>query len=183
MINYGGGTRTKTLITSPLYGRYGVHTFKNIICVNLLKMKPIFKKRVGHEETVTVSFDGKRWYQLSATMDTGNSGIYPTIGASIIKEEMGYIKFVVQADVLTSDGLREEYLNIEGTITPKVGKEKVTRPVVKCAYIKIGNRVLKNTYVAIADRSFKKTGALINRNLMTELKLVVDPSIKYRFGK
>ena len=145
-------------------------------------MKPIFKKRVGHEEMVTVSFNGKDWYQLSATMDTGNSGMYPTIGASIAKEENGYVKFVVQA-LYTSNGLREEYLNIEGTITPKVGKEKVSRPIVKCAYIKLGNRVLKNTYVAIADRSFKKTEALINRNLMTELKLVVDPSIKYRFGK
>ena len=140
-------------------------------------MKPIFKKRVGYEEVVTVSFNGKDWYQFTATMDTGNSGIYPTIGAYIAEENNGYIRFVVQA-IYTSNGLREENLNIEGTISPKVGKEKVTRPVVKCAYIKIGDRMLKNTYVAIADRSFKKTGALINRNLMTELKLVVDPSIK-----
>ncbi len=145
-------------------------------------MRPIFKKRVGYEEIVTISFDGERWYQLSATMDTGNSGIYPTIGASIIEENNNSVKFMVQA-IFTSDGLYEECLNVEGTIKPKVGKEKVTRPVVKCAYIKIGNRVLKNTYVAVADRSFKKTGALMNRNLMTELKLVVDPSIKYMLGK
>ena len=145
-------------------------------------MKPLFKKRVGHEEIVTVSFNGKDWYQLTATMDTGNSGLYPTIGAYIKEEGNGYIKFRVQARY-TSSGNLEEYCNVEGTITPKVGKEKVSRPIVKCAYIKIGNRVLKNTHVAIADRSFKTTGALINRILMTELKLVVDPSIKYKLGK
>ncbi len=145
-------------------------------------MKPLFKKRVGHEEIVTVSFDGKRWYQFAATMDIGNSGIFPTIGANIIEETNDNVKFVVQS-LYTSNGLREECLNIEGTIKPKVGKEKVTRPIVRCAYIKIGNRILKDTYVAIADRSFKKTGALINRNLMTELKLVVDPSTKYVLGK
>lgn len=139
-------------------------------------------KIVGYEEVVTVSFNGKDWYQLTATMDTGNSGIYPTIGAYINEEDNGYVKFVVQAQY-TSSGLREEYLNVEGTITPRVGKEKVSRPVVKCAYIKIGNKVLKNTYVAIADRSFKNTNALINRNMMTELKLIVDPSVKYRLGK
>lgn len=140
------------------------------------------KKMVGYEENVIVSFDGNRWYKLSATMDTGNSGMYPTVGAVINEEANGYVKFVVQADY-TSNGIHEECLNVEGTITPKVGKEKVTRPVVKCAYIKIGNKELKNTYVAIADRSFKNTKALINRNLMTELKLMVDPSVKYELGK
>ena len=136
---------------------------------------------VGYREMITISFDGTHEYYLTATMDTGNSGIYPTIGANILEQSEEYVKFTVQSSYC-SDPNQCEILDIEGSITPKVGKEKQERPVVKCAYIKICGRTLKNTYVALADRSFKKTQALMNRNIMTDMKMLVDPSATYLYG-
>ena len=140
-------------------------------------MKPLFKKIVGRQEKIRVSFDGNNWFNLTATMDTGNSGIFPTIGATIIEQTEEKVRFIVQASYCKTH--EEVTGDIEGTIKPKVGKEKVTRPVVKVAYITVGGRTLRNTYVALADRSFKKTEALVNCNLMKELKLIVDPSVKH----
>lgn len=140
-------------------------------------MKPLFKKRVGYQEKVRVSFDGNNWFDLTATMDTGNSGIFPTMGVFILDEDEEKIRFSVQASYYKT--YKEVTCDIEGTIKPKVGKEKVTRPVVKVAYITVGGRTLRDTYVAVADRSFKKTQSLMNRNLMKELKLIVDPGIKH----
>lgn len=136
---------------------------------------------VGYQEMITVSFDGTHEYRLTATMDTGNSGIYPTIGAYILEQSEKYVKFIVQASYC-SDPKQYEILDVEGTIRPKVGKEIQERPVVKCAYIKICGRTLKNTHVALADRSFKKTDALMNRNIMTDMKMLVDPSVTYLYG-
>lgn len=144
----------------------------NIICTG--------KRIVGHKEMVTISFDGKNEFLLTATMDTGNSGIFPTIGANILEQTEEKIRFIVQASYCK---IAEEVVcDIEGAINPKVGKDKQNRPVVKCAYIKTCGKKVENTYVAVADRSFKKTQALINRNLMTEMRLIVDPSAEFNWG-
>lgn len=144
-------------------------------------MKKFFtRKTIGYQEVIAISFDGTREYRLRATMDTGNSGIFPTIGAHIIEQTMGCVKFSVQCLYCASP--KEETCTVKGTIRPKVGKEIQERPIVKCAYIKICGRTLKNTHVALADRSFKDTNALMNRGIMTEMNMVVDPSASYIHG-
>ncbi len=146
------------------------------------KIKKLFKKKVGYKEYLYVTFENGYRYCFTAKLDTGNSGMFPTIDVDVLEELDHKVRFRVNRMPLNSD-ISELNLSypihvecVKGEIYPVVGKDVDPRKVISVREIEICGRKIENTYVALADRSHKDTQALICRNTMSELGLVIDPS-------
>lgn len=126
-----------------------------------------FKKRVGFKEIITVCIQGDK-YEFTATIDTGNGGIATTLGVD---------KMEIDGDKVTiTIGDKEYTFNKKGEASPTVGNVVHHRPIIIIDYIKIGGRKLNEPFIAVTDERKKSTKTLINRDTMTRLNLIVDPS-------
>ena len=126
-----------------------------------------FKKRVGFKEIITVCIQGDK-YEFTATIDTGNGGVVPTLGVD---------KMEIDGDKVTiTIGDKEYTFDKKGEASPTVGNVVHHRPIIIIDYIKIGGRKLDEPFIAVTDERKKSTKTLINRDTMTRLNLVVDPS-------
>lgn len=126
-----------------------------------------FKKRVGFKEMVTIGIKGDK-YEFTATIDTGNGGVVPTLGVD---------KMNIDNDKVTiTIGDKEYTFDKKGEASPTVGNVVHHRPIIIIDYIKIGGRKLDEPFIAVTDERKKSTKTLINRDTMTKLNLVVDPS-------
>lgn len=126
-----------------------------------------FKKRVGFKEMITICVQGDK-YEFSATIDTGNGGVVPTLGVD---------KMNIDGDKVTiTIGDKEYTFDKKGEASPTVGNVVHHRPIIIIDYIKIGGRKLDEPFIAVTDERKKSTKTLINRDTMTKLNLVVDPS-------
>ena len=126
-----------------------------------------FKKRVGFKEIITVCIQGDK-YEFTATIDTGNGGIAPTLGVD---------KMEIDGDKVTiTIGNKEYTFDKKGEASPTVGNVVHHRPIIIIDYIKIGGRKLNEPFIAVTDERKKSTKTLINRDTMTKLNLIVDPS-------
>ena len=126
-----------------------------------------FKKRVGFKEIITVCIQGDK-YEFTATIDTGNGGIVPTLGVD---------KMEIDGDKVTiTIGDKEYTFDKKGEASPTVGNVVHHRPIIIIDYIKIGGRKLTEPFIAVTDERKKSTKTLINRDTMTRLNLIVDPS-------
>ena len=126
-----------------------------------------FKKRVGFKEIITVCIQGDK-YEFTATIDTGNGGIAPTLGVD---------KMEIDGDKVTiTIGNKEYTFDKKGEASPTVGNVVHHRPIIIIDYIKIGGRKLNEPFIAVTDERKKSTKKLINRDTMTKLNLIVDPS-------
>lgn len=126
-----------------------------------------FKKRVGFKEIITICIQGDK-YEFTATIDTGNGGIVPTLGVD---------KMEIDGDKVTiTIGNKEYTFDKKGEASPTVGNVVHHRPIIIIDYIKIGGRKLNEPFIAVTDERKKSTKTLINRDTMTKLNLIVDPS-------
>ena len=126
-----------------------------------------FKKRVGFKEIITICIQGDK-YEFTATIDTGNGGIAPTLGVD---------KMEIDGDKVTiTIGDKEYTFDKKGEASPTVGNVVHHRPIIIIDYIKIGGRKLTEPFIAVTDERKKSTKTLINRDTMTKLNLIVDPS-------
>lgn len=126
-----------------------------------------FKKRVGFKEMITVCIQGDK-YEFTATIDTGNGGVVPTLGVD---------KMTIDGDKVTvTIGDKEYTFDKKGEASPTVGNVVHHRPIIIIDYIKIGGRKLDEPFIAVTDERKKSTRSLINRDTMSKLNLVVDPS-------
>ena len=126
-----------------------------------------FKKKVGFKEMITVCIQGDK-YEFSATIDTGNGGVVPTLGVD---------KMNIEGDKVTIFiGDKEYTFDKKGEASPTVGNVVHHRPIIIIDYIKIGGRRLDEPFIAVTDERKKSTKSLINRDTMSKLNLVVDPS-------
>ncbi len=126
-----------------------------------------FKKRVGFKEIITVCIQGDK-YEFTATIDTGNGGVVPTLGVD---------KMEIDGDKVTiTIGDKKYTFDKKGEASPTVGNVIHHRPIIIIDYIKIGGRKLNEPFIAVTNERKKSTKTLINRDTMTRLNLVVDPS-------
>lgn len=126
-----------------------------------------FKKRVGFKEIIIVCIQGDK-YEFTATIDTGNGGIVPTLGVD---------KMEIDGDKVTiTIGDKEYTFDKKGEASPTVGNVVHHRPIIIIDYIKIGGRKLNEPFIAVTNERKKSTRTLINRDTMTRLNLIVDPS-------
>ena len=73
-------------------------------------------------------------------------------------------------------GDKEYTFDKKGEASPTVGNVVHHRPIIIIDYIKIGGRKLTEPFIAVTDERKKSTKTLINRDTMTRLNLIVDPS-------
>jgi hypothetical protein len=73
-------------------------------------------------------------------------------------------------------GDKEYTFDKKGEASPTVGNVIHHRPIIIIDYIKIGGRKLDEPFIAVTDERKKSTKTLINRDTMSRLNLVVDPS-------
>lgn len=126
-----------------------------------------FKKRVGFKEIITICIQGDK-YEFTATIDTGNGGIAPTLGVDKMKIDGDKVTITI--------GDKEYTFDKKGEASPTVGNVVHHRPIIIIDYIKIGGRKLTEPFIAVTDERKKSTKTLINRDTMTRLNLIVDPS-------
>lgn len=126
-----------------------------------------FKKRVGFKEIITICIQGDK-YEFTATIDTGNGGIAPTLGVDKMKIDGDKVTITI--------GDKEYTFDKKGEASPTVGNVVHHRPIIIIDYIKIGGRKLTEPFIAVTDERKKSTKTLINRDTMTKLNLIVDPS-------
>ena len=126
-----------------------------------------FKKRVGFKEIITICIQGDK-YEFTATIDTGNGGIAPTLGVDKMKIDGDKVTITI--------GDKEYIFDKKGEASPTVGNVVHHRPIIIIDYIKIGGRKLTEPFIAVTDERKKSTKTLINRDTMTRLNLIVDPS-------
>ena len=126
-----------------------------------------FKKRVGFKEIITICIQGDK-YEFTATIDTGNGGIAPTLGVDKMKIDGDKVTITI--------GDKEYTFDKKGEASPTVGNVVHHRPIIIIDYIKIGGGKLTEPFIAVTDERKKSTKTLINRDTMTKLNLIVDPS-------
>lgn len=122
---------------------------------------------VGYKEPVHIVICGDD-YEFTATMDTGNGGVAPTLGAEDVVVEGDDVSFTIRGKRYT--------LPRKGEAAPTVGNVIHHRPLVLVDEIRIGDAVLKEVYLAIDGDRHKSTESLMNRDLMSRMGIVVDPS-------
>ena len=126
-----------------------------------------FKKKVGFKETIKIGLQGDE-FEFSATIDTGNGGVVPTLGVDKMK---------IDGDKVTvTIGDKEYTFDKKGEASPTVGNVVHHRPIIIIDFIEIGKRRLDEPFIAVTDERKKSTKSLINRDTMSKLNLVVDPS-------
>lgn len=126
-----------------------------------------FKKKVGFKELIKVSIQGDK-YEFTATMDTGNGGVVPTLGVDKMNVDGDKVNITI--------GDKEYVFDKKGEASPTVGNVIHHRPIIIIDYIEIGGRKLNEPFIAVTDERKKSTKSLINRDTMSKLNLVVDPA-------
>ena len=126
-----------------------------------------FKKKVGFKEKIKIGIQGED-FEFTATIDTGNGGVVPTLGVDKMKIEGDKVTITI--------GDKEYTFDKKGDASPTVGNIVHHRPIIIIDYIEIGNRRLDEPFIAVTDERKKSTKSLINRDTMSKLNLIVDPS-------
>lgn len=129
----------------------------------------IEKTIVGYKEYAKISIGGKI-YEFTATMDTGNAGVVPTLGVKHVFVGKNNVQVVIN---------NESYLlESHGEATPIVGNVMHRRPIIKLDFIEIHGKRLENVFCGVTDQRNKSTQMLINRDIMSKMNFVVDPSLE-----
>jgi len=117
---------------------------------------------VGYLETVSIPGIGN----LVAKFDTGNGSTSCTIHADSveIKEDM----------LVWSIGKRKMESPIVDYSSAEIGRDKEKRPVIEVAF-SLGDAYIEKVRVSPIDRTEKSTPFLVNRKLMRDLGLTVNP--------
>lgn len=129
------------------------------------------KTTIGCKEIVKIGINDNI-YQFTATMDTGNSGIVPTLGVDnlLINKEKNEVQIYIKGN--------KYILEKKGESTPMVGNVMHRRPIIIIDFIEIAGKKMHNIPCAVTDNRNKSTQMLINKDLMIKMNFIIDPSIE-----
>ena len=132
------------------------------------------KTIVGCKENIKVGIEGQV-YEFTATMDTGNGGVVPTLGIDCLIVGESIVRAVIN---------KKEYIfEKRGEASPMVGNVIHYRPIVKFDFLEIKGKRIDNIDFAITDKRNKSTKALINRDVLIKMNFLVDPSLEFTNNK
>ena len=141
----------------------------NINNINELVLAP---KSIGYLENIVFTMENEEEIEFEAKLDTGNGAHASTIGCESVDENGDDI-------TATIDGKEYYFKRSDVTSTAIVGQTKETRVVVKIPCIQIGTRKLLDADFALVDNRNKKQKVLLNRDLMSKLAYIINPSKKH----
>ena len=124
-------------------------------------------KIAGYIERVEIDF-GEGPISMLAKLDTGNGTAASHVEVGEYTEKDGRIEF--------SLGGKKYSLEKIGDSTAKVGDVEHKRPVVNVKKIRLGKREEINIPIAVVKNRNKSTNVLLNRDLLSYLGMVIDPS-------
>ena len=124
-------------------------------------------KTAGFIESIEIDF-GEGPIKMLAKLDTGNGSKASHVEVGEYTEKNGKIEFSL-------DG-KKYSLEKQGESNALVGEQSYNRAIVNAKAIKLGNREEINIPFAIVKQRDKSTNALLNRELLSYLGMVVDPS-------
>ena len=132
------------------------------------------KTIVGCKENIKVGIKGQV-YEFTATMDTGNGGVVPTLGIDCLIVGKSIVRAVIN---------KKEYIFEKlGEASPMVGNVIHYRPIVKFDFLEIKGKRIDNIDFAITDKRNKSTKVLINRDVLIKMNFLVDPSLEFTNNK
>ena len=143
--------------------------FVNIILNELDDPKEFVlqNKTAGFIESIEIDFGGGP-IKMLAKLDTGNGAAASHVEVGEYTEKNGRIEFSL-------DG-KKYSLEKKGESKAVVGAHEYNRSIVNVKMVKLGNREEVNMPFAIVKERNKSTNVLINRELLSYLGMVVDPS-------
>ncbi len=141
--------------------------FNTINDVNELCLEP---KSIGYIENAKFKI-GRNVLEIESKFDTGNGAKASTIGCDRIEEVDGKIKAMINGQTYT--------FKKHGISNPTVGQNKEERITVLIDEFQVGTRKLLNVEFALVDNRNKSTKVLINRDIMSKLAYMVNPSKKH----
>lgn len=136
--------------------------------VNELVLAP---KAVGYLEDIRFIMDNDDEFTLEAKLDTGNGAKASTIGCETVEED---------GDLVTATITGRKYkFRKSGESHAIVGQTTEKRTTVTIPCIQIGSRKLLNVDFALVDNRNKKQKVLINRDVMSKMGYLINPSKKH----
>jgi len=141
----------------------------NINNINELVLAP---KSIGYLENITFTMENEEEIEFEAKLDTGNGAKASTIGCESVEVNEDNVTAVI-------NGKTYHFMKSDVKSTAIVGQVKEERTVVKIPCIQIGTRKLLNVDFALVDNRNKKQKVLLNRDLMSKLAYIINPSKKH----
>lgn len=140
----------------------------NINNINELVLAP---KSIGYLENIVFTMENEEEIEFEAKLDTGNGAKASTIGCESVD---------IDGDNVTAEINGKTY-NFKKTDISKaiVGQSTEERTVVSIPCIQIGTRKLLDAQFALVDNRNKKQKVLLNRDLMSKLAYIINPSKKH----
>lgn len=126
-------------------------------------------KSIGYREDMTFKI-GDKEFDLEAKFDTGNGAYASTIGCDSIAINGEKVIATIDGDKYT--------FKIHGKSNPLVGQTREERITVLIDEVKIGTRRYVDAEFALVDNREKSTKVLINRDLMSKMGYMINPSKK-----
>lgn len=126
-------------------------------------------KEAGFVEAVEIKFADGVSLDMLAKLDTGNSTTASTVEVGEFVETGNKITFSIDGKKLTFEKQKP--------IKAKAGEETYERPTIIVPELRLGLRKVKNIQLAVVKtRENKSTNVLLNRDTLSRLGYVVNPS-------
>lgn len=126
-------------------------------------------KEAGFIEAVEIKFADGISKDMLAKLDTGNSTTANTVEVGEFTESGNKITFAIDGKKMTFEKQKP--------IKAKAGEETYERPTIIVPELRLGLRKVKNVRLAIVKtRENKTTNVLLNRDTLSRLGYVVNPS-------
>ena len=130
----------------------------------------LYPKSIGYIEDISLVFDkNEEPLTMSAKLDTGNGAYASTIGCDKLE--------VLDEKVIATINDKEYTFNNHNT-SPRIGQISESRITVVIPEIQIGTRRLQDVEFVLVDNRKKTTKILLNRDVLSKLGYIVDPSKK-----
>lgn len=126
-------------------------------------------KIAGFVESVDIKFADDVRIEMLAKLDTGNSTTASTVEVGEFVESGNKISFSINGKTLTFDKQKPS--------KAKAGDEVYERPTIIVPEIRLGLRKVKDVRLAVVkSRGNKTTNVLLNRDILSRLGYVINPS-------
>lgn len=126
-------------------------------------------KEAGFIEAVDIKFTDNVNLEMLAKLDTGNSTTASTVEVGEFTESGNQISFSINGKKLTFEKQKP--------IKAKAGEETYERPTIIVPELRLGLRKVKDVRLAVVrSRENKTTNVLLNRDILSRLGYVINPS-------
>lgn len=130
----------------------------------------IQEKIAGYEEAMSIDL-GNGPIKMLARLDTGN-------GSQAGHFEVG--DYEIDGDDVKFSLMGHEYsFKKVGESKPMVGDKEYTRALISVPEITVGKRKLQNVKMGVVRQRNKSTNALLNRDVLSRMGYIVNPSITH----